>query len=454
MNLTARKARIQPTTLVRSMLMASLLGASLPALADEASDRIRALEAKLESSLQLIEKLSNRLGELERGGRAPGTPPAAAATASADAQAIATLQSNVAQLSESLSKRSGDTGLPVHGFADVGAAWSSGKDPMKLRGFNGGTLDLYLTPQFGQRVKSLIELAVEYGEDGGVALDMERLQLGYTVNDDLTVWLGRFHTPYGLWNTSFHHGANLQTSVFRPRFIDFEDKGGFVPAHSVGLWFSGKHSLDGGKLTYDAYLSNGPSIRDRTLDFNAFTDNNGNKMLGFNLGFAPRGALAGLTVGVHGFGSQVDTVSGAGATLNSTKLRMMGGYAGYDADDWEVVGEYYRFSNADVATGASHGSNAWFAQVGKTLGALTPFVRFEDASLSTADAYFTSQGSGRSYKRQALGVRYAFDPKSSLKLELSNTREGALTQLDADGSPVAFSAARYRRAAMQYSAAF
>ena len=117
-------------------------------------------------------------------------------------QDLASLTESVNQISKGLSQRSDDTGLPVHGFADVGGAWSRGADPVRLRGFNIGTLDIYLTPQFGDRVKSLVELAFEYEEDGGGEVDLERLQLGYSFSDALTLWAGRFHTPFGLWNTS------------------------------------------------------------------------------------------------------------------------------------------------------------------------------------------------------------------------------------------------------------
>ena len=451
--------------LARALLAAGLgLALALPAQADAQSERLLQLEKRLESSLQLIDKLASRLAELERAPKSTSSatssattpaPTAASAAAAEQAQTVAALQASVNQLSDSLSKRGTDTGLPVHGFADVGGAWSGGKDPDKQRGFNGGTLSLYLTPQFGDRVKSLIELAIEYGSDGGVTLDLERLQMGYTVSDALTVWLGRFHTPYGVWNTAYHHGANLQTSVSRPRFLDFEDKGGILPAHSVGVWATGKTALGGGgKLSYDAYVSNGPSIQDRTLDFRAYTDNNGNKMLGFNLGYQAGGALTGLAVGAHGFGSKVQAFDSAGGVLSSTTLRMFGGYLSYDANDWEVLAEAYRFANTDAASGARRSSNAWFAQVGKELGNFTPFARFEKASLNPLDNYFISQASGRSYQRATVGLRYAIDAKSSFKLELGSTRERALTQLDADGAALPFAAANYRRAAVQYSAAF
>lgn len=446
--------RTSARALMRSVAAAGLCAVlSGGARADEQTERIQALEKRLDKSQQLIEALTARLAEVERG-RNPAPPATAAVAASEQAKEIASLKDDVAQLSDSLSRRSPDSGLPLHGFADVGAGWSSGADPRKLRGFNAGTLDLYLTPQFGHRVKSLIELAVEYGEDGGVAIDLERLQLGYTMSDALTVWLGRFHTPFGLWNTSYHHGANLQTSIFRPRFIEFEDKGGIIADHSVGLWASGKTNLGAGKLHYDAYLANGPSIRERTLDFNPFTDDTPNKLVGFNVGYSPRGALSGLTVGVHGFGTTVNTLDTAGSLLASTKVRMSGAYFGYDTDNWEAIGEYYRFGNADLGSGAAHRSNAWFMQLGKTYDRVTPFVRFERAALDAGDAYFASQESGRSYRRASIGMRYAIDPRASFKFEVSRTNETAATLIDGEGAPTPFAGGGYRRGSLQYSVAF
>jgi hypothetical protein len=431
------------------------LGALLctAARADEQAERIKALEARLESSVQLIEKLSARVAELERNGKA--VPIKSEPPASADqAAALAILQDSVTQISEGLSKRGTDTGLPLHGFADVGAARSTGNDPQPLKGFNIGTLELYLTPQFGSRVKSLFELAFEFDANGHAELELERLQLGYTFSDSLTLWMGRFHTPFGLWNTSFHHGANLQTSIYRPRFIDFEDKGGILPTHSVGLWASGKTALGPGKIVYDAYLANGPKIVEQALNPNAFTDDNANKMLGLNLGYQPSGALYGLTVGAHGFGSTVDAYSTTSTVMSSTRLRMAGGYFGYDAAEWEATGEYYRFANSDVSSGATYRSSAWFIQVGKSFGLLTPYTRYERVSLDPNDNYFISQQAGRSYKRAVLGVRYVIDARSAIKFELLDTDEAAVMQIDDTGTLVPFTGARYRRAAFQYSIAF
>lgn len=133
---------------------------------------------------------------------------------------------------------------------------------------------------------------------------------------------------------------------------------------------------------------------------------------------------------------------------------MAGGYFGYDADDWETIGEYYNFSNKPVSGGSSASSNAWFVQVGKTFDAWTPFVRAERVSLSAGDNYFASQESGRSYHRAVVGARYALDPKSSFKFEVGRTSEKSSALIDANGNTENLAGADYTRAAVQYSVAF
>jgi hypothetical protein len=426
-------------------------------LADDEAARIKALETRLEASLQLIEKLSARVAELERATKAAPAGAAPAAASERDAQQardITRLQESMDQISAGLGKHEMDAGLPLRGFADVGAAWSTTDDPVRLHGFSIGTLDLYMTPQFGDRVKALAEIAFEFEQGGSGAVEIERLQLGYAVNDALTLWLGRFHTPLGLWNTMFHHGAILQTSISRPRFIDFEDKGGFMPVHAVGIWATGATRLGGGKVSYDGYLANGSSIRERRLDPNAFGDDDSGAMAGFNVGYLPGAGLEGLTLGLHGFASTIKSYTPSGALLGRTRVRAGGAYFGYDANDWEAIGEYYHFANLDGPTGTRYASDAWFAHVGRSFGLLTPYVRFERASLDPDDNYFRAQLSGRSYRRGVVGARYALDPRASLKLELSWTRENGLTQLDDSGGLVPFVGRRYRRTAFQYSIAF
>lgn len=414
--------------LFRSSAMALAISqlCSLNAWAASDAERIAELEKKLEKSVALIERMSTRIGELEKN----TVRPAAAAPAAVAEERIEAVERNLAQMVESGARAaSGNQGLPLHGFADLGYASSSKAVPDgRKRGFTLGNFDLYLTPEFEGGVKSLLELNFEYGEEGELATDLERLQIGYTFSDALTLWGGRFHTPYGYWNTAFHHGAQIQSAVLRPKMIAFEDQGGILPAHTVGLWATGQTRAGAGKVEYDAYAGNGSRTVGGVLDFNPVKDNDSNIMLGGSLRYRFGGDLDGLVLGAHGFTQKVSDYATLPnlplALQGTTKVNMLGAYGFYDGNDWEIIGEYYDFRNKDLsAAGAKHNSWAGFLQAGKSFGRLLPYARFEKAALDQTDNYFAQQNSGKSYQRQALGVRFELGPKTALKLELNHTDE-------------------------------
>jgi hypothetical protein len=412
------KLKLSLAALAVSQLLA------LPAYAAPSETaRIAELEKKLEKSLTLIEQLSARLSQVE------GNKTAAPAQDTV-AEKIATQDGRLDQLETSISRSAENSskhqilGVPLHGFADVGYEHSSNEPNGRKGGFALGNLDIYLTPEIG-RVKSIIELVFEYGPDNSaLATDLERLQFGYTFSDAATLWAGRFHTPYGFWHTGFHHGQQIQTAATRPRFLDFEDKGGILPSHSVGLHLAGSVRAGEGKVQYDAYLANGTRIADGVLDFNPFKDDNANKLVGGNLRYEFGGALEGLTLGTHGFTQHAGEFSGD-SLVSNTKVSMLGAFAVLDKDNWEVLTEYYRFRNKDLSgSTGTHSSWAGFAQAGYTFGeAWTPYLRFEKASLDQRDNYFAGQESGRSYKRQVMGLRYNLNEVSALKVELNHTTE-------------------------------
>lgn len=386
------------------------------------SERIADLEKRLEKSLALIEQLATRLSQVEAQkvasmdsttGRAPAT----------QAERIERLEKAVVQVSENSAKK-GDLGAPMRGFADVGYVGTNSQHLADGKsGFTLGTLGIYLTPSFGDRVKSIVELAFEYDDDGELFTDLERLQIGYTFSDALTLWAGRYHTPYGHWNAAFHHGTQIQTSATRPRMIDFEDRGGILPAHAVGLLASGAVPLGPGQLQYDAFLANGSAIKDGVLAFNSIKDDNTNKLIGGNLRYAFAGSLEGLTVGAHGLTQVVDNAHAS----TRTRVNVGGALAVLDRGNWEGIGEYYRFYNRDLSgTKGTLSSWAGFAQLGYTLAEkYTPYARLEKAALDPGDNYFLGQISGRSYQRQALGLRYDLNAFSALKMELNKTTEAS-----------------------------
>ncbi|MCH8622471.1 hypothetical protein [Undibacterium sp. TS12] len=421
---------------------------SLPASAAQSDkERIAELEKKLERSLAVIDKLSQRVDQLEAQKaivakvsesdaetRAKMSESVKQATEVSQQQVarIDQLEKNLVQVSE-LSAKKRELGLPLHGFADVGYVHSSKVIDGRKSGFALGNLDFYLTPEFGDRIKSLFELTFEFNEKGdAVGTDLERLQIGYTFNDALTLWAGRVHTPYGYWNTAFHHGAQLQPSISRPKMIAFEDQGGILPAHSVGLMASGATKLQGGRLEYDVVLANGSRIvgepGEQILDYNAGKDDNSNKGFGGNVRYRFSGNLDGLTVGAHALTQQINQEG----TENKTELNMLGGFVVFDNDDWELIGEYYKFRNKDLS-GNTGTHNSWtgFLHAGYRFNDLIqPYARLEKASLDQSDNYFAALKSGRSYNRQILGLRYNLSPISALKFELGQTNEKQVNGAD------------------------
>lgn len=416
-------------------LLAALAGPVQAQSSD--AERIKNLE-------RIVEQLTAKMAQMEQ---ANATARETQAKTAQQVQKIEAIEKHVSEIGGSLARRSADDGLPVHGFADVGLL-RNGENNVTNRGRRGatvGSFDLYLTPQFGDRVKGLVELVFEANAAGEIATDLERVQIGYLFNDAATGWLGRFHTPYGYWNTAFHHGEQIQTATTRPRFLDFEDKGGILPAHTTGAWVTGSLGIKGGKFGYDLYAGNAPQINGAgtgtalatahpagfsaaanagtyagagTLSMRQSGSTTGRTSAGFNAWYQPD-AVDGLRLGLHGLRAEVvDDFS------NSTLLKMTGGYFAHTTERWEVLGEYYRFRNDDRsgATG-THASWAGYTQVGYTLGKWTPFGRLERAKLDQTDNYFGVQESGRSYKRWAAGLRYEVDPKAALKVEFASTRK-------------------------------
>ena len=401
------------------------------------SDRLAALERQLKESLELIRQLSARVKELEaaqaarpQAAQVPAPPTSAGPTATAaaasgppaappdTAKRLAQVEQTVSEIAAGAAQRAEDTGMPMHGFADVGVG-NHNAEFHEYQGADIAELDFFLTPRLGARTRALFELNFEVGESGQVGVDLERAQIGYQIGDSATLWLGRFHTPYGFYNTAFHHGQQIAISLRRPRFIEFEDHGGIMPAHTVGLWLTGAERLSDEKLTYDVYIGNSQGITGGELDMHNAGNLHGSTIFGGNLGMLLGGALDGLKVGVDAFQTRIEDEDLAPSIF--TRVRSYGVYAVYDTDTWENIGEFHVFDDTDLSRNTgTHRSEAGFVQVAYR-GRFTPYARYERGSFQQADNYFAAQTYGASYYRDALGVRYDIDLQSALKLELADT---------------------------------
>jgi hypothetical protein len=406
----------------RAMALGVVLStASLPAAADSVSDaKLEELQRKLDQSMKMIEALGARVKELE--GHASNGPVAAGAAPAPGPQRLEAVEAKVAQMeTANATRQSDDTGLPIHGFADVNVGNYNLYFPY-AKGTSVGSLDFYLTPKLGDRVVSLAELIFETGPDGQVGTDLERFQIGYQFNDQATVWVGRFHTPYGYVNTALHHGVWLADALRRPKFANFEDKGGVMPAHTTGVWLTGAERGANGKFLYDFYVGNGQRIMSGIVDMQNGGNEHGAAMAGTRQSYQfTSGAVDGLMVGVNGFTDKVNDDSAINPAL--VRLNMVGAYAVYDTDIWEHIIEAYSFHDKNLnGSPGTHRSEAWFAQFAYRARWGVPYIRYERAMLDQTDPYFNEQTFGASYYRSALGVRFDINARSSIKFEVAHTR--------------------------------
>ncbi len=410
---------------VRALCLGATLAVGLASTAmatEPTAETVKSLEQKLDQSLKMIDALAARVKELEakQGQAAAQAAPAAAPAAAVADERLQSVEQKVAQIETANAARRGDdTGLPIHGFADVNVGNHNPYHPY-FKGASLNNLDFYLTPKLGDKLVSLFELNVEVGSDGGVGIDIERGQIGYQVSDQATFWVGRFHTPYGYVNTALHHGVWLNDALRRPAFLMFEDQGGIMPAHTVGGWVTGAVRGDGGKVLYDAYYGNGQQIIGGVVDMRTAGNEHGRPIYGGRLGYQwTSGALEGLSVGVNALDSHITDDA---SPQNMTDVRIYGAYAVYDTDNWEILGEGYQFDNDSLYTAkGSHRSKAYFAQAGYRLPMVIPYARYERALLDQTDQYFAALRSGGSYYRTAAGLRHDLNLKAALKFEVANT---------------------------------
>jgi hypothetical protein len=315
--------------------------------------------------------------------------------------------------------------LDLHGFADISYRHDLHGDasPEENNGaFVVGPIDFFLAESLGPRVNMLAEFAFESG-----VVDVERLQIGYTFSDLLKLQAGRFHTALGYWNTAYHHGTFLYTTVERPGFLEFEDDGGLLPVHTVGLALTGRRSFPPGELSYHILVGNGSSIADEdgtnVLDPNTEADPNKSKAVGARIAWAPS-ALAGWAVGAGVFNSRVvnkdplvvPPTPALGLEVTQT---IVGADITHTEGPWEILAEYFMVRDQDESDSDTATHHFSYVQIGREFaGLVTPYARHEQMSIdeAAADPYMLTLGA-IDQRIETVGVRTRLGDHSVLKVE-------------------------------------
>lgn len=249
----------------------------------------------------------------------------------------------------------------------------------------------------------------------------ERFQLGWVSNNHI-FWLGRFHNPTGYWNTDYHHGSYLQTSISRPSIVEFEHEGGVLPVHQAGLLVEGTFNQGEKGFGYSLAVAQGPEFTHGLEAWEVLDPGDGNMDTSatFNL--------------YRDF--DLSTTSRLGLFLNYTKIpassidvkeieqTSYGIYARWGFDRWQLHGSSHFVENS---FGQSTGSpdhtffNAYLQGEYQLNDSWTLYGRLEETSGQNGDAYlalfphFVED-------RVLGGVRYDFARQVALKFELSTNQ--------------------------------
>jgi hypothetical protein len=311
--------------------------------------------------------------------------------------------------------------LKITGFGDVD--YSATRRPEGSRGFTLGQFVLHMASELSPRVTFFGELSFSARADAGTGspaaagfnTEVERMMVRFDHSDRLKVSFGRYHTPINWWNTAFHHGQWLQTTIARPEMIQFG--GRFLPVHFVGGLVEGTMPAGGWHVGYQAGVGNGRgSVISRAGDAG---DINGNRAVLLNLFSKPDRAY-GLQFGGSLY---VDDVTVA----NSRDFgeRIVAAHVAWQKEDPEFIAEVAGVRHRETLATSATWSHAFYIQTAYRLPSFgrlwKPYYRFEHIGVNSGDAVF--QGVPN-LDGSTLGVRYDLSLYAAVKGEYRTWRRG------------------------------
>jgi hypothetical protein len=299
--------------------------------------------------------------------------------------------------------------LQIRGFGDVDFSATDQKGTTS--GFNLGQLDLHLASALSRKVTYFGEITFN-AQPTGYTTEVERSIIRYDFNDFFKISFGRYHTPIGYWNTAFHHGTWLQTTISRPDMIRVG--GTFIPVHFVGFLAEGNIPSGGAGLSYNIGVGNG---RGATISRPGDAgDNNDNRAWVANI-FARPTKLYGLQLGASLYRDKI-------TLANGTNYRewISSAHVVWTKGSPEFLAEVANVNHCNILTNAVTNSDAFYAQFGYRLPwlerTLKPYYRFEYNHTPLSEKVFTNQDLVGS----TVGLRYDITNFASFKSEYRNSR--------------------------------
>jgi hypothetical protein len=358
----------------------------------------------VQTLLQRIERLEARVAQLEAGQPQPAKLVEVAAQTSTPQQPAP--PETVPEPMEQARMDTSKTLMQIRGFGDV--TFHGDNQKGDTTSFTLGQLDLFVTSDVSEKFRFLSEIVFEAGEDNVFGVDLERLLLQYAHSDYLNVSVGRYHTAIGYYNTAYHHSTWLQTATGRPFLFQFEDDGGLLPIHNVGVSATGL--IPSGKLGlhWIAEIGNGRASKSPSVEpvQNEVDENNGKS---FNLAlYARPQAVRGLQTGFsvyHDHLYPLDTPS-IGQTI-------VDAYAVIERPSFEWLNEAVLIHHSPSGPYKVYDTPGFYTQISKPFGSYRPYFRYQYINASDGEPVFGYVG-----LRQGPSVGLRFDASEAVALKL------------------------------------
>jgi len=296
--------------------------------------------------------------------------------------------------------------LHFRGFADVDFY---ARDHKLGSSFFLGQFAIHMASQLSPKIFYFGEFTMDATFGKQFLVDLQRSFIRYDFNDNVKLSFGKFHTPISFWNTAYHHGFWLQTSVFRPDVIQFG--GTLIPVHFVGVQAEGKipsGPLNPLGLQYNAIIGNG-----RGFDLSRggeLIDANNNRAWAINIYSRP----------IHLDGFEV-----GGATyhdLDNVKAKryrefISSAHIAWTNETPEIIAEFFNINHRATDSAVEFNTQAFYVQGAYRLPFLQhqfkPYYRFEYTHTPRTEPVFGIQDLVAS----SLGVRWDVSEFAAFKAE-------------------------------------
>lgn len=241
-----------------------------------------------------------------------------------------------------------------------------------------GLMDLFVTSKVSRKFSYLSEIGFEADAGtNGVGVDLERAQMTFVASPSFSLTAGRTHAMMGYYNTAFHHGTWFQTTIDRPRFFQFEDSGGPLPIHNVGVSAVGK--LPGEKLGLHLFaeVGNGKqtySLAAGTTPANVLADHTG-KSTNFGAYIRPD-RFGGLQAGFNWYQAALVPTQVPGASPYYHQ-NIYVAHVIYIRPNFEFMAEDGEIRDLARGSRRPQYTSGGYAQISRAFGDLRPYVRYQ-----------------------------------------------------------------------------